>query len=444
MFSFRLAIVAALVLTASCTREPKAPAPEYFDSLRLVSAMREDELMLLTVRSAKASAVDAQDRACLDRYEFTELTDIAARRISDGMTAPEVEEAIKYFQSASGRKFVRRSESELTGKPADADQLTAPEQAELEQFQQKSAGRKLLQERITANTASIAEATSRFDRHVEDCVYMRQNEPDRLIPREVCKSKAVASADNVCLANYVAEGSGANREARVEADCYHHGKSLRSTIEMPPDSPVALRWSPSRELQVLIQNDRLRIVSQTGATATQRFSVAIRKRGDPPVLECLPAGALHTHPSVIWGMPISTTIAAWRAHRLPGLCLMTARIPKEQVPGAQSDMMVQFRRHQKATLPFATSRLAFLAQITEQPAHVTLGSSELELIEHNPQLHMLTEKDAEALLQSLASQPGQLTVKPEGAPEYSIPLSRQDFDFAYADFSECLAGLKTT
>jgi hypothetical protein len=66
------------------------------------------------------------------------------------------------------------------------------------------------------------------------------------------------------------------------------------------------------------------------------------------------------------------------------------------------------------------------------------------MIDHNPSLFMSNEKDAEALLQSLTSQPGQLTVKPEGKPEYSIPLARQDFDFAYAGFAECLAGLKTS
>jgi hypothetical protein len=402
--------------------------------------MREDELMLLAVRSAKASAFDPQDAACLDRYEFPELTDIPARRISDGLTASEVEDALKYFQSASGRKFVRRAELELTGKLAEAEQLTAAEQAELEQFKQRRAGRKLLQDRMTADAPSMTEATARFDRYVENCVYERQSESERLTPNAVCKSKAIASADNVCLARYVAQGSGANREASVETECRHHGKSLRSTIEMPPDSPVALRWSPSRELQVLIQNDRLRIVSQTGTTATQRFSVAVRKRGDPPVLDCLPESFAPT-------LPMSTTIATWRAHGGPGMCFMTARIRKDDIPGAQADVLVQFRRSQAAALPFATSQLAFVAQINEtndQPNHLSFGSSPLALIGQQPQLHMLEGKDAEALLQSLGSQPGQLTVKPEAAPEYSFALSRQDFDFAYADFSECLAGLKTT
>jgi hypothetical protein len=444
MFPFRSVFLAALVLTASCTREAEQPPPEYFDSLRLVSAMREDELMVLVVRSAKAARneIDARDTVCLDRYDFPELTDIPARRITDTLTAPEVEDALKYFQSAGGRKFVRRAELELTGKLADAEALTAAEQAELEQFKQRPAGRKLLRDRITADTASMEQATTRFDLYAENCAYERQSASERIEPPMVCRSKAVASADHVCLANYTAQGSGASREARVEVDCRHHGKSLRSEIGMPPHSPVALRWSASRELQILIQDDNLRIVSSGGAQATQRFSVAIRKRGDPPVLECLPARG-----SIATSLPFGMAIASWRAHRQPGSCFMTARVPKEQMPGAEADVLLQFRRHQTAALPFATSRLVLIAQIQEmkeRPAHVSLGSSPLALIDHGPPRHMLVGKDAEALLQSLASQPGQLTVQPEGASPYSVPISRQDFDFAYPDFSACLAGLKTT
>jgi hypothetical protein len=73
---------------------------------------------------------------------------------------------------------------------------------------------------------------------------------------------------------------------------------------------------------------------------------------------------------------------------------------------------------------------------------VDFGQSRLAMIAHAPQMtHMLSGKAADALLQSLTSKPAELTVKPEGAPSYAIPVRRQDFDFAYTEFSECVAGL---
>jgi hypothetical protein len=250
------------------------------------------------------------------------------------------------------------------------------------------------------------------------------------------------------LANYAAEGSGAARKASVEVYCRHNGKFLRTQIDLPqPQSPIALRWSPSRELEILVQNDKMRIISSSSGDAAQRFRWASRKPSDPPVLECLPERAPELHGTLATTLPLSITMGAWRAHQRPGLCLMTARVPKEQMPGAGADVLLQFRRHQSAVLPFATSELALIAQIheiKERPAQVALGPSPLLLIGHQPQLYMLAGKEAEELLQSLASQPNQLAVQPEGASSYSVPISRQDFDFAYAGFSECLAGLKTT
>jgi hypothetical protein len=54
---------------------------------------------------------------------------------------------------------------------------------------------------------------------------------------------------------------------------------------------------------------------------------------------------------------------------------------------------------------------------------------------------MLTGQAAEVMLLGLRSKPLELTVRRTGAPGYSIPVRRLDFDFAYAAFSECLATL---
>src|SRR5687767_8614342 len=128
MISRRSLLIAALLL-AACHQQSLAKEPAYYDSLRLVGAMREDELMLLAVRAAKAlrNQPIEQDAKCFDDYEHPDLTDIPARQISEKLTPSEVEDALRYFQSAGGRKFVRRNELALTGKLAGAQKLSAAE-----------------------------------------------------------------------------------------------------------------------------------------------------------------------------------------------------------------------------------------------------------------------------------------------------------------------------
>jgi hypothetical protein len=127
---------------------------------------------------------------------------------------------------------------------------------------------------------------------------------------------------------------------------------------------------------------------------------------------------------------------------------MTARVLKKEVAGADGDMVLQFRRQTPALPPFATTDLALVVAIyqqTEQPLLVDFGQKHLTLIAQPPQqTHMLTGKTAEVVLQGLRSRALELTVRRAGAPSYSIPMRRLDFDFAYAEFNECLATLATT
>jgi hypothetical protein len=127
---------------------------------------------------------------------------------------------------------------------------------------------------------------------------------------------------------------------------------------------------------------------------------------------------------------------------------MTARVLKNDVAGAEGDMLLQFRRQSPAVAPFATTDLALIVQIyqqSEQPLLVDFGQKRLTLIAHPPQqTHMLTGQAAEVMLQGLRSRPLELTVRGDGAPSYSIPVRRLDFDFAYAEFTDCLATLGRT
>src|SRR5688500_13839473 len=107
-----MVVVRSFLATALLLSAVQSVAKElaYYDSLRLVSAMRDDERMLRLARAEKLtqSKLSDQDIECLDRLEYPELTAVAAERIGENMTSAEVQDALGYFQSASGRKFVKR------------------------------------------------------------------------------------------------------------------------------------------------------------------------------------------------------------------------------------------------------------------------------------------------------------------------------------------------
>jgi hypothetical protein len=414
-----------------------------YDSLRLVSAMREDERM---VRSAVAqklrqAGLSQQDRECLDRFEYPEITPIVASEISRKMTAAEVRDAIGYFQSSSGRKVIGR-ELGMAGEVP----LTTADQAALKKFKQRPAGRKLYRDLVLRNAAVATAVTARLDDHLRDCAFRRQTNMQRGIAEESCRARPVASANNACLATYTAQGDRLNpQRASVEINCRNDGRVLTSRTSLPnPAAPVALRWSNDRELHVLLGG---KIKSSPPAGSSVKVSFVPRSRNDPPFLECVPRTL--GSPTLAEALPPNVTVGAWRAYGRPGLCLMTARVLQKDAAGADGDALLQFRRQTPAVPPFATTELALIVQIyqqREQPLLVDFGQKRLALVAQRPQqTHMLTGQTAEVVLQGLRSKPLELTVRRAATERgYSIPVGRLDFDFAYAAFSDCLATLGNT
>src|SRR5687767_10918274 len=99
-----MVVVRSFLATALLLSAVQSVAKElaYYDSLRLVSAMRDDERMLRLARTERStrSKLSDLDVECLDRLEYPEFTAVAARAISDNMTSAEVLDALGYFQSA--------------------------------------------------------------------------------------------------------------------------------------------------------------------------------------------------------------------------------------------------------------------------------------------------------------------------------------------------------
>jgi hypothetical protein len=437
MLSLRSVLVTTFLLAAG---HSVASELADYDSLRLVSAMREDERM---VRSALAerlrrTGLSEQDMECLDSFDYPEITQIVASDISLQMTAAEVRDALGYFQSPSGRKIVRRELGILGETP-----FTTADQTQLEKFKQRPAGRKLFRDLILQNASAMAAVMARLTRHLEDCAFNRRSDVERGIPEVGCQARPVASSDNSCLATYTVEGSRVKAQrASVEVNCRNDGRILTSRIGLPnPANPIALRWRNDRELEILVDGKARNASASAGSSV--KVSFVSRKKNDPPLLECVPG--TRGLPTLAGTLPLNVTVGGWRAYGRRGLCLMTARVLKKEVAGADGDVLVQFRRQTPAVPPFATTDLALVVQIyqqTEQPLLVDVGQRRLALIAQPPrQMHMLAGQTAEVVLQGLRSNPVELTVRSAGAPGYSIPLRCPDFEFAYAEFSECLANL---
>ena len=302
------------------------------------------------VQKLRRTGLSEQDMECLDRFDYPEITDIVASEIGGKMTAAEVRDAIGYFQSSSGRKVVKR-ELGMAGEVP----FTAADQAELRKVQattrRSQAVARSHSEECSGDgggDGTTRPSSPRTVRFVGKAMSMRG------IAQESCRARPVASSNNVCLATYTAEGSGGKTErASVEVNCRNDGRVLTSRTSLPnPEAPVALRWSNDRELEILVDG-KIKVVS-AAAGSSVKVSFASRQRNDPPFLECVPR--TRGRPTLAETLPSNVTVGAWRAYGRPGLCLMTARVLKKEVAGADGDMLLQFRRQTPAVPPFANHR----------------------------------------------------------------------------------------
>jgi hypothetical protein len=177
-----------------------------------------------------------------------------------------------------------------------------------------------------------------------------------------------------------------------------------------------------------------------------KINFASWKKNDPPLLTCVTQARGSS--SLVNNLPMSATVGGWRAYSRPGLCLMTARVPTEAMRGNEADVLLQFRQQKPAAVPFATTELALIVEINQQsdrPLFVNFETKRFALIAQPPrQRHMLTGMAAEIVLDRLRAKPVDLVVCSAGGPGYSIPMRGLDFDFANAEFGECVAALAAT
>ena len=102
------------------------------------------------------------------------------------------------------------------------------------------------------------------------------------------------------------------------------------------------------------------------------------QESDPPLLECAPQA--RGWPTLANSLPSSSTVGGWRAYGRPGMCLMTARVMKGEVPGIEGDVLLQFRRHNAAAGPFGTRELALIVEIDGAGNHASAPHRHRDLV----------------------------------------------------------------
>jgi hypothetical protein len=242
----------------------------------LVRAMREDELLLMTVRQQIEGEKNRYEARCLANLRPGLVTATIAWAIEPSISTQEVADAIRFFESEAGQKVVDRAE------------LSAAEALEASRFAKTGAGDKLLMKRITRQPRVLVSLRA----EVLDLLNICTDTLEGTRRITYCESEWVRSSDNVCSARYEVSGlaSDAARLTRVSLYCKFPGTDLSSLLTELPGrhETIGLHWRESRILQMLlpasVEPNYKRTADREGSV---RYEYRTRRPGDPPAPPCM-------------------------------------------------------------------------------------------------------------------------------------------------------------
>jgi hypothetical protein len=257
---------------------PEPPAlvakPSY---LALVRAMREDELLLITLRQQIQSERHSYNAECLANLRPSLLTPTIAWAMEPSIRTQEVAEATRFFESEAGRQLV----------------LTGNETSETSRFAKSEAGEKLLVKKITRQPRVLLSVRA----EVLDLLNICTDTLAGTRQLTYCQSDWVSSADNACSARYEVIGRAGEtaRSTRVSLYCDLAGRSLSSVLtELPgPHETIGLHWREPRSLEMLLPGSIAPRFKQTADPARGlKFEYRVRKPDDPQAKPCVPAAPI--------------------------------------------------------------------------------------------------------------------------------------------------------
>jgi hypothetical protein len=172
--SFIVLISASGAVHAAGVDDPKAT--------ELVRAMRSDEIAVSGAKRAFLSgAMEAKfprtDAACVKRTAFADFTSGLSRVVGQVLTPPEIDEALKFYQSAAGVKYVEGTLRRLRASMGDdsgipkikgKEDISPVEVAAIGDFTRSDVGRK-----VTGNEMTKSPAALQFGREMTDQIARR-------------------------------------------------------------------------------------------------------------------------------------------------------------------------------------------------------------------------------------------------------------------------------
>lgn len=440
-------IAAAVTILASCGVHAEA---SYSETVRLVRSMREDELFMAGLQfklAAEAKAGKApRHAACLAQIRYPLLTDAIALGISSQLTDAEVAEGIEFYRSPLGRKFLDHAFREVTENlPPSTDHLSADEKVALAKFARRPAGRKLLQDPITQGEAVSSKVKLRLRMAFEDCAAADEPATEGFIQPESCTTAPLASPDNGCsveqVFNVYPQPAPGNTTS-VMVSCPNQFATIAS-YKGRVDG-IALKWLDARTVEVAAPRGS-KLERETNAS---KFRVAFKELPAAEVKpqQCWPNVTSQHAGSV--QMDELQSMPFWMSYGDEERCILSKRMETAQLPGAQHDAVVQFRRVKSAEFPFATRQLVlferFSTQVPTRSIRIRgIDGEAVELKGGGPRagFHLIGASAENVLKQFASGAALTLEVQPVVGAAFAIPLPRTDLNWAHASFDACQRSL---
>jgi hypothetical protein len=166
-------------VTAGASEDTSPPASK--EALRrLIRAMRDDEIMVLTFQQglpAHANRMSKRQAACIADIKPAQITDAFAAGISGQLTASEVADALTFYESKAGQGFTQSiidrfqlpPGREQTGTDYMLRYMTPEQALEMKEFVKKPVARKLMLDKVTQQQPVLDGVQRRLLELIQEC-----------------------------------------------------------------------------------------------------------------------------------------------------------------------------------------------------------------------------------------------------------------------------------
>jgi len=179
MKSLALLLIVAL-LTAAAVHAADAADPK---AVALVRAMRSDEIAVSGAKRAFLNGAleekyPGTEAKCVKRIGYADFTGPFSRVVGQAMTPEEIDQALKFYQSDAGVKYVEGMLRRLRTRFGDdsgipkipGDEVITPKQtAEIAEFTRSDLGHKITGKEMTESPAALQFGRQMLEQIAEKC-----------------------------------------------------------------------------------------------------------------------------------------------------------------------------------------------------------------------------------------------------------------------------------